>query len=185
MARQPRIHLVTREEATDEQRRVGDFIYLKRNEEYLGPSAVLLQIPRLAECFEFMREHIQQVGLPADLLQLATLVLARHWSVDYVWNVRAGLAKKAGIGDDIIDAIADGKKPVFKDAKYEAIYTYVSELLGPVGVSDAAHEAAKKALGSETMVIELAALVGMYTFLAFQCRAADIPVQAGGTVLAK
>jgi len=185
MAKQSRIPLITREDATDEQRRVGDFIYVKRNEEYAGPSAILLHIPKLAECFEYMREHVRAAGLPDDLHQLATLVLARHWAADYVWNVRVTIAKRVGIGDEIIDAIAHRRHPNFSDPRMDAIYVYVSELLGAVRVSDAAYAKAREALGSDEQLIELTAVVGLYTFLALQCRAADIPMQPGGTALPK
>lgn len=185
MAKQPRIPLITREGATDEQRRVGDFIYVKRGEEYAGPSALMLRIPRLAECFEFMREHVQAAGLPDDLHQLATLVLARHWSVDYIWNVRANIARRVGIAEDIIQAIANRKKPKFADPRLDAIYDYVSDLLGPVGVPDAVYDKAKQALGSDDQLMELTAVVGLYTFLAFQGRLADLPMQPDGQALPK
>jgi 4-carboxymuconolactone decarboxylase len=185
MGKQSRIPLIARENATDEQRRVGDFIYVKRDEEYAGPSALMLRIPRLAECFEFMREHVQAAGLPDDLHQLATLVLARHWSVDYIWNVRANIARRVGIAEDIIQAIANRKKPNFADPRMDAIYDYVSELLGPVGVSDATYAKAKQALGSDEQLIELTAVVGLYTFLAFQGRLADLPMQPDGQALSK
>jgi hypothetical protein len=38
-------------------------------------------------------------------------------------------------------------------------------------------------LGSENQVIELTAVIGLYTFLSFQCRAADLPVQPNGQEL--
>ncbi len=185
MSKPPRIALVNRVAASDEQRRVGDFIYGKRNEEYAGPSAILLHIPELAERFELMREHILAAGLPSDLLQLATLVLARHWSVDYVWNVRVELARKAGISDAVIEAIRNRRRPAFANAAQEAIYVYTSELLGPGGVSDAAHQAVRKVLGSDVLVIELVAMVGLYTILALEGRAGDIAAQAGSTPLPK
>ena len=183
MGKQPRIPLVSREAASDEQRRVGDFIYAKRNEEYAGPSAILLHIPELAERFELMREHIRAAGLPNDLLQLATLVLARHWSVDYVWNVRVGLARSAGIPDAIIEAIRNRQRPAFANAGQEAIYVYTTELLGPSGVSDAAHKSVRRVLGSDELVIELVAVIGLYTILALEERAADIAAQAGSIPL--
>ena len=185
MAAAPRIALVGRDTASDEQRRVGDFIYGKRNEEYAGPSAILLHVPELAERFELMREHILAAGLPNDLLQLATLVLARHWSVDYVWNVRVGLAAKAGIAPAIIEAIRERRRPHFDNDSYDAIYVYTSELLGPDGVSDAAHRRARDVLGSDVLIIELAALVGLYTMLALQGRAAAIAAQPGTQPLPK
>jgi len=185
MAKQSRIHLVKRAEATEEQRQVGDFIYLKRDEEYAGPSAIMLNVPGLAEIFEHMREHMEQAGLPDDLYQLATLVLARHWSVDYIWNVRVRQSRAIGIDEAVIEAIKNRRRPVFSDPRHDAIYTYTAEMLGPTGVSDAAFEKAREVLGSENQIIELTALIGLYTFLSFQCRAADLPVQAGGQELQK
>lgn len=185
MSKQPRIALVKRAAASDEQRRVGDFIYEKVNEEYAGPSAILLHVPELAERFELMREHILAAGLPNDLLQLATLIIARHWSVDYVWNVRVRFAQKAGISDVVIAAIRSRQRPVFSNAAHEAIYVYLSGLLGPNGVSDDAHQAVRKVLGSDALVIELVAAVGLYTTLALQVRAADIAAQAGSIPLPK
>jgi 4-carboxymuconolactone decarboxylase len=183
MAKQSRIHLVTRAAATEEQKQVGDFIYLKRDEEYAGPSAIMLNVPDLANVFEHMREHLEQAGLPDDLYQLATLVLARHWSVSYIWNVRVRQSRAIGIDEVVIDAIKNRRRPIFSDPRQDAIYTYTSEMLGPAGVSDAAYRKAKEVLGGENQVIELTALIGLYTFLSFQCRAADLPAQANGQEL--
>jgi 4-carboxymuconolactone decarboxylase len=114
---------------------------------------------------------------------LATLVLARHWSVNYVWNVRVRQSRAVGIDEAVIDAIKNRQRPIFADPRQDAIYTYTTEMLGPSGVSDAAFQKAKEVLGSENQVIELTAVIGLYTFLSFQCRAADLPVQPNGTVL--
>lgn len=185
MAKTPRIPIITREAATDEQRRVGDFIFKKRNEIHGGPSATMLHIPELAERFELMREHIQAAGLPPDLLQLMTLVVARFWAVDYVWNVRVDLSRKAGIDEAIIEAIRDRRRPVFADPRQETIYDYATELMSPAGVSDATHAAALKVLGGVEKVIELAAVAGLYSFLALQGRAANLVIQPGATPLPK
>lgn len=185
MAKKPRIPVVAREAATDEQRRVGDFIFKKRNEIHAGPSATMLHIPQLAERFELMREHILAAGLPADLMQLMTLVVARYWGVDYVWNVRVDLSRKAGINESIIDAIRDRRTPKFSDPRQEAIYTYAMELMSPSGPSDAAHEAALKVLGRVELLIEIVAVAGLYSFLALQGRAADLAIQPGATPLLK
>ena len=183
MAEEPRIPLVVRDRATDEQRCVGDFIYGKRNEPYGGPSAIMLHAPELANRFEAIREHILAAGLPEDLLHLATLVLARHWSVDYVWNVRVGLALKAGIDPTVIEAIRTHQRPQRLSEAQAAIYDYVSELLGPVGVSDSTFQRAREVLHDDKAIVELTAVVGVYTMLALQCRAADLPAQPGTSTL--
>jgi 4-carboxymuconolactone decarboxylase len=183
MAKAPRIAPITEQTASPEQRRVGDAIYGGR-EPFGGPSAVLLHAPELAEIANRLRRHIRAAGLRDDLVQLATLIAARHWSADYVWTIREQFARDAGIDAAAIAAIRHRQHPAFADADQEAIYTYVMELLGPVGIADATHARAVAVLG-ETGVIELVAAVSLYTMLALVARAADLPVQPGSTPLAR
>ena len=183
MAKTPRLALITEEIADAEQRRVGDLIY-RHLEPFQGPSAVLLQVPELADRVVQLRDHVRNAGMRNDLLQLVTLVTARHWSANYVWTVREEMAREAGIAASVIDAIRRRQRPDFTDRDQQAIYTYVMELLGPVGVSDAVHAGVVAVLG-EKGVIELVAAVGVYTILALTTRAADLPIQPGATPLAK
>ena len=183
MTQTPRIAPITEATANAEQRRVGDLIYKKR-EPYQGPSAILLHVPELAERLDRLRAHVLAAGVRKDVLQLATLITARHWSADYVWGVRERLARDAGIDPAIIEAVRHRQRPDFGDSDQEAICDCVSELRGPIGPSEGAHARAVAVVG-ETGLLEVVAAVSVYTMLALTTRAADLPAHPGATPLAR
>lgn len=160
-----RIRSIERDEATPEQRRVGDIIFGSRNEDYGGPSAILLHIPELAERFERLRNYlVREQMLPEPMLHLAALITARYWSAQYTWWKRVDLCLAAGIPTDVIDAVRDRRRPAFADSDLEAVYEYVAELLADRRVSDATHERLQAIIGDERL-IELVCIIGFYSML--------------------
>ncbi|MBA3738954.1 MAG: carboxymuconolactone decarboxylase family protein [Actinobacteria bacterium] len=160
-----KIRPIPREEATPEQRRVGDAIFGSRNEDYGGPSAVLLHVPELAERFEDLRDAlIKDERLPKPALHLAALLTARFWSSQYTWWKRVEMCRAAGIPDDVIDAVRDRRRPVFADPALEVVYDYVSELLETRRVGEETDARALQLLG-EQAVIQLVLVVGFYSML--------------------
>jgi len=175
-----RIPLVTREGATPEQLRVGDQIFTKHGEGFQGPSAALLQVPDIAELFDDLRDRVSRnSGLQGATLQLASLVAARYWSNDFVFNVRVRLAKRAGIDAEIIEAIRHRWKPKIADPELAATYTFATELLSKDGPSEAAHNALKAFIGDEGMV-EITMVVGTYCMLCLVSRAIGLETQEAG-----
>ena len=178
-----RLQEVTRDKASEEQRRIGDQIFTTRGETYTGPSAILLQAPSLAQKFDDLRSVVlKPETLPNPLVQLATLVVARHWNVPYIWTVRERLSLKAGIDPAIIDAIRRRQLPSFTDRDQEVVFDYATALLGDGGVADNLHVRAVAALG-EKGVVELVAVAGLYTTLALLARAADLSAPPGSMPL--
>ena len=49
--------------------------------------------------------------LPPRLSEFATLVVARHWTQQFEWFMHVPLALKAGVTQDTIDALRDGRRP--------------------------------------------------------------------------
>ncbi|MGH8944566.1 MAG: carboxymuconolactone decarboxylase family protein [Acidimicrobiia bacterium] len=168
-----RIEPIARDEATPEQRRVGDIIYGSRNEEYGGPSAVLLHIPELAERFDHLRNYlVREQKLPQPLVHLAALIVARFWAAEYAWWKRVPMCLEAGIPQEVVDAVLERKRPEFDDSDLEAVYQYVTELLHDRRVSEATHERLKAIIGDESL-IELVLVVGFYSMLGLVCNAFD------------
>ncbi|HVR78392.1 MAG TPA: hypothetical protein VMS99_08355 [Acidimicrobiia bacterium] len=166
-----RIDPVTREEATPEQRRVGDIIFGSRNEDYGGPSAVLLLIPDLAERFDHLRDYlVRRQRLPEPMVHLAALMAARFWAAEYAWWKRVPMCLRAEIPPDAIDAILEGSRPQFGDAGLEAVYDYLTELLEHRRVSDPVHHRLQRLIGEECL-IELVVVVGFYSMLGLVCDA--------------
>lgn len=161
-----RIREVRRDEATPEQRRVGDAIFGSRNEDYGGPSAVMLHTPELAARFEDLRAAlITDDRLPGPVLHFAALLVARFWSSQYTWWKRVGMCRAAGIPDDVIDAVRERRRPAFANPSLETVYDYVADLLERGRVDERAHARAVELLGEEGS-IALVLLVGLYSSLA-------------------
>ena len=179
----PRLTEVVRDRANAEQRRVGDKIFATRGETYAGPSAILLQVPALAETLDDLRSvALKPKTLSNALVQLVTLVVARHWNAAYIWAVRERLSLKAGIGADVIDAIRHRRAPFFAAPDQAIVHDYAQALLGSARVPDDLHGRAVAAVG-EAGIVELVAVIGLYTTLALTARAADLAAPDGAAPL--
>jgi 4-carboxymuconolactone decarboxylase len=176
-----RIEPIERDGATAEQRRVGDIIFGSRNEDYGGPSAVLLHIPELAERFDHLRDYlVREQKLPKPMSQLAQLITARFWFAQYAWWKRVEPCLAAGIPEDVIDAVRERRRPTFDDPHLEAVYDYVTELYENRRVSDATHERLQAIIGDECL-IELVLTVGLYSMLGLVCDAFEPDFPPGVT----
>jgi 4-carboxymuconolactone decarboxylase len=174
-----RISEVQRDDATLEQQRVGDAIFGSRNEDYGGPSAVMLHTPELAQRFEDLRDAlIKDDCLPKPMLHFAALLVARFWSSQYTWWKREEMCRAAGIHDEVIEAVRLRRRPVFDDPSLEIVYDYVAGLLERGRVDDASHARAVELLG-ERGLIALVMLVGLYSTLAMVSDAFEPDLPAG------
>lgn len=176
-----KIRPIPREEATPEQQRVGDAIFGSRNEDYGGPSAVLLHVPEFAQRFEDLRDAlIKDERLPKPALHLAALLAARFWSSQYTWWKRVEMCRAAGIPDDVIDAVRERRRPVIADPTLEVVYDYVAELLETRRVGEETDARALELLGEEA-VIQLLLIVGFYSMLALVSDAFEPELPPGVT----
>jgi 4-carboxymuconolactone decarboxylase len=176
-----RIGQIERDEATPDQLRVGDAIFGSRNEDYGGPSAVMLHTPELAERFEDLRDAlIRDERLPKPVLHFAALLVARFWSSQYTWWKRVEMCRAAGIPNDVIDAVRERRRPEFEDASLEVVYDYVGRLLERGRIDDRSHAQAVELLGEEGL-IALVLLVGLYSTLAMVSNAFEPDLPPGVT----
>jgi 4-carboxymuconolactone decarboxylase len=177
-----RIRPVTREQATTEQLAIGDRIFGSRNEDYGGPSAILLNVPALADRFDHLRDAlVREQELPNAHLQLAALITARHWSAEYAWMKRVELCRAAGIPAPVIEAVRARRTPAFDDPGLALAHRYVMQLLEEHRVADDAHRELKALLGDRA-IIELVMVVGFYSMLSLVCDAFEpkLPSDGGG-----
>jgi 4-carboxymuconolactone decarboxylase len=120
--------------------------------------------------------------LPARLKEILTLLVARHWTVDYMFAVHREMSAAAGLDPETVDAIAAGRRPGGLETAEAAAYDMARELLREGRVGDAAFAAARGALG-ERGVVELTAFIGYYTLLAMLLNMAETPPPMGATPL--
>jgi 4-carboxymuconolactone decarboxylase len=180
-----RIPLISADgELTPEQRRVVDAILGRRGGRIPGPYRLSLHCPELTEAWHPLGETLRlKSKFPLRLTELVIVLAARAWDSAYIFNAHGKLALQGGITQDVIDALAEGKRPRFEQADEEAIYDYCMELFDRHAISDATYRRALEIFKAPGLV-ELTALFGYYTMVAMTLLAHDMPVPAEARVLA-
>jgi 4-carboxymuconolactone decarboxylase len=141
-----------------------------------GPFVPLLRSPELMAAAQRMGEYLRyRSALGTRLSELAILVTARHWNQQVEWAIHAPIAAQSGIGQDVIDAIAQRRMPAGLAADEQAVFDFCNELQRDKRVTDATYAAAL-ALFGEHGVTDLMGLNGYYTFLAMVMNAAQSAV---------
>jgi 4-carboxymuconolactone decarboxylase len=156
---------LTPETLTPEQKPVYDAIAAARHGSVPKPFHVLLQSPELTEKAQQLGALLRyRTGLPARLSELAILVTAKHWEAHYEWSVHEPEARKAGVPDDAIRAIAAGTRPSLTgdDA---LVYEFATSFYAKRDVPDEIFARAVERFGRKT-VVELGAILGYYSMLA-------------------
>ncbi|HLI21769.1 MAG TPA: carboxymuconolactone decarboxylase family protein [Stellaceae bacterium] len=143
-----------------------------------GPFNLWLYSPELCDRVEALGKFVRfDSSIPPQLRDLAILVTARHWDSSYMWHSYSKRAAEGGIAADVIQAIAERRKPSFSRREDQAVYDYASELLGKHHVAEATFRAAEAAIGKATLV-ELTALIGNYSMVAMALNAFEVDLPA-------
>jgi 4-carboxymuconolactone decarboxylase len=161
---------LARDELTAEQRAVFESIASTRGGVVPMPFHVLAESPPLASLTEALGAFCRyRTGWPPRLSELAVLITAAHWGADYEFAVHAPEARKAGIAQDVIDALREGKTPAFGDPEARLVYDFATVFYEKRDVPDALFEEAVARFGRRR-VVELAGVLGYYSGLAMLLR---------------
>jgi 4-carboxymuconolactone decarboxylase len=124
-----------------------------------------------------LAQRVQELGafcrygtsLPPRLSELAILIVADYWKAEYEWAIHALEARKAGVPEAVIDAIAAGKRPPFDDPDSALLYDFATEFFRSNDVPDDLFSRALDRFG-RTTTVELAGILGYYSMLAMAIR---------------
>lgn len=174
----PRLGEIDRAQLTDAQRRVVEQIQSGPRGGLAGPFWPWLRSPDLADRAQNLGAFVRfQSTLPPRLFELAVLVTAQQWKAQFEWYAHAALARKAGLGEDIIAAIRAGTRPALAEDE-AAVYDFAIELYARKRVGDAAYAAALKHLG-ERGVVELVGILGYYALVSMTLNVFGVEVPGG------
>lgn len=179
-----RFEILQREQMSERQREVADAIASGPRGALKGPFLALIHNPELASRAQALGEHLRYgTGLPQDLIEIAILLTARRWSCDYEWAAHSRIAREAGLRDEVIDAIAVRARPQCLAPDEALLYDFADETVWCGEPSDASFDAVVARFGNAT-ALDLLAVCGYYSMLAFVLNAARLPLPAGATPLA-
>jgi 4-carboxymuconolactone decarboxylase len=180
-----RLPTVPPEKYTDEQRKAAEEFKAARKGPVFGPFEPMMHSPRLMNQARAMGDYLRFNSAIGNVLsELAILVAAREWAQDYEWTVHAPIALKAGIKPDVIEAIADGRRPSAMTPDEEIVYDFLTELNRNKRVSDPTFDRADRRFGKKG-IVDLTGINGYYALLAMQLNVARYPVPKEGRTLAR
>ena len=169
-----RITLPTVETMTAAQRRAVDEIVAGKRGRAPQPFLAWLRSPELASRAQRLGEFVRyETSLTGRLSELAILVVARWWASEYEWTIHRAEALKAGLAENVIDAIARQQPPPFDRADEAAVYEFSTSVCETRTVSDAIYQRAVDAVG-EQGVVELVGLLGYYTLISMTLNVFDL-----------
>jgi 4-carboxymuconolactone decarboxylase len=172
---QERLPTIPPTQYTTEQKQAAADFEAQRKVPVFGPFEPMMHSPQVMTLARAMGDYLRyKAAIGTTLSELAILITAREWTQDYEWSVHYPIALKAGIRQEVADAIADGRRPPALTPDEQIVYDYASELLKKQQVSDATFERAKSRFGTKG-VVDMTGIVGYYTFLAMQLNAAQYP----------
>lgn len=175
----PRLSFPTPDTMSPEQLAVHHKVVSGPRGEIKGPLRAALHNAELADRWQALGALLRyQTTLTPRQSELAILITGRHCRSPFEWHAHRSEAEKAGLPQDVIEALLAQRRPEGLDTTDAAIYQYALELNQTHSVGNATHAAAVAALG-ERGAVELTALVGYYTLVAMTLNAHEIPLPAG------
>lgn len=169
----------TWEQMTPEQRAMIQNVLAGPRGNLGGPFNVLLRSPEMGDQLQRFGASMRFLeSMPAKLREMAIIMTARHWTSQFEWQVHAAAARQAGLSDEIINSIRDGRPPTGLSGAEGAVWAFVTELLNTKQVREATFLATRNYLG-ERGVVDLVALMGYYQTVAMLLNVDNYPLPEG------
>lgn len=177
---QGRLPTIAPENYNQEQKNAAAEFEAARKVAVFGPFEPLMHSPQLMIHASNMGNYLRyNSAIGTKLSELAILVIAREWTQDLEWHIHKPIALKAGLHPDLVDAIADGRRPSEMNDDEAMVYDFLIELNHTKRVSDKTYARVEKRFGNKG-VADLTGLSGYYTLLAMVMNAGQYKIPANG-----
>ena len=169
-----RLPLATRESVPEGHRTTFDeIVQALGSVPRYGPGSVMIHVPKAHLWASGLNRYLrEESSLPKKIQELAMLVTARELDCQHIWNAHAASARKAGVRNEIVDALRDRKELPALAADEAAVINYGREFFRTRRVSRGAFQSALEHLGRQG-VVELALILGNYSLLALLINSFD------------
>ena len=150
-----RISILAEEDMNEEQRSVIKDSKAS-GQPHGGPYWAYIRNPKLMRIVQDMNRILTEGTLTANELSIIVLTVARHWSANYPWAVQVRNALKAGLSQNVIDAINQRVALPTEDARENLVHKLANELLNDHGLSNASYAEAEEALTTDELITVIA-----------------------------
>lgn len=174
----PRLEMPSEDALTQAQAQVVAEVVAGKRGKVPAPMIAWLRNPELARRGQKLGELLRyDTTLPPSLSELAILVCGRHWTSHHEWTAHKRIALAAGLGEEMIAAIAARRRPRFERPRQELVHDIASTLLAQGRIDDDLYDRGRAELGDRGLV-ELVGLVGYYSWVALTLNAFRIGLPA-------
>jgi len=175
----PRYQPLQEETLDAEQRRIFNDCKAGPRGAVPPPVHVWLKSPGLADFAHRLGAHVRfATPFTPKQTEIAILCTARYWTAQFEWTAHVRLGLAAGLSQAQIDAIAERKPPQFDEPDDALVYEFAHSYYRNHRVSDDIYERVQKRWGDKG-VVDLAGLIGYYSFVSVTLNVFDVPVPAG------
>lgn len=182
VAFQDRMPPLAAEKMNEAQRRAAAEMTAGPRKGVKGPFVPLIRSPELMDRLQKVGEYLRfQSSLESRISELIMLIVSREWTQQFEWFVHVPLGRKAGLKNELIEALAEGRRPSGMPADEEIVYDFCDELARTKGLSDTTYRRAVEAFG-ENGVVDIIGVAGYFTTVSMVMNVAHTPPVADGSV---
>jgi 4-carboxymuconolactone decarboxylase len=176
---QDRLPPIPPDKQTEAQKKAAVEFQKERMIEVFGPFVPLSRSPQLMIDAARMGTYLRFGNtLPRALSEFAIILQARRWTQEYEWYVHAADAKTAGLPEEIIQAVAEGRRPEKMTDEQDIIYEFGRELNDLHAVTDRTYARALARFG-EQGVMDLVGVNGFYSLISMVLNVGRTPLPKG------
>jgi 4-carboxymuconolactone decarboxylase len=173
---QDRLPPLAHEQLTDEQRAAVVRFESGPRGTIFGPFSILLRSPEVLDHAQKLGEYLRFKSIvPKKLREFAILIAGRECWQPFIWYVHEPIARESGLSDEIVRALADGRRPRTMDEDESAVYEFCGELFRNKMVSDATYEDALTRFG-EQGIIDLVGISAYWSLLGMAMNVSQMPL---------
>ena len=160
---------------TEAQRKAADALTAGPRGGVKGPFVPLLRSPDLMDRLQKVGEYLRfRSSLEPRINEFLMCVVSRAWTQQFEWCVHVPLALKAGVKQETLESLSEGRRPVAMTEDEEIAYDFWDELTRTKGVSEATYTRALRKLG-EAGIIDMLGLLGYFTTVSMVMNVAHTP----------
>ncbi len=131
----------------------------------VGPIALWIHHPELAMGTHKLGGYLRfESTLGPRLTELAICTTAKLWQAEFEWYAHKPLAIKAGVSEEVLEAIRTGTPPPFDTEEEAAVHAFAQEAAEKRRTSQALYDATVKVIG-EDRLLDLVSLMGFYAMV--------------------
>ncbi|MGA2880571.1 MAG: hypothetical protein ABSG13_16605 [Bryobacteraceae bacterium] len=169
-----RFRPLTYEQMSPEQKTMTDHALAGRGP--VGMFNIAVRSPEAGDQLFTMGDRVRfHMSVPDKLKEMAIIITARYWAAQFEWLAHRQAAVQAGLSEDKVKAIAEGRRPLGMSADEEAVYNFITELFKTKQVSDDTFAAVQNSVG-ERGIVDLLATVGFYQIVSMYMNVDRLPM---------